>query len=281
MKIDPSYNELDQELAKRYGSYASYSTEVDPILVETYGDGPADEVDRLLDIFAQPDRCFLDLGCGAGFTLCRLAPHVSAIWGLDEDPDLLAAARQRVTTLGLTNTTLLLGNVDKPEDIDQLPDHTFDVVLSRRGPNVTDSLMAKLKPEAYIIQELHQDPLGLLQAFGRKSVLDQVGYNSRWLVESYADLQLFPVSIKEYYYDFFFRDAEHLAAYLSQERALFSWPMPPMPYEAQRDRDALELYVRYNTTPKGVRIVNHRQVYLFRRTPVQYAPAAPEVKPFD
>jgi SAM-dependent methyltransferase len=275
------YNELDQELAKRYGSYASYVTEVDPSLVETYGDGPADEVDRLLNLFAQPDRCFLDLGCGAGFTLCRLAPQVSTIWGFDEDANLLAAARQRVAALGLTNATLLLGNVDESEEVDQLPDHTFDVVLSRRGPNVTDSLLAKLKPEAYIIQELHQDPLGLLQAFGRKSVLGQVGYNPRWLVETYADLQLFPVSIKEYYYDFFFRDAEHLAAYLSQGRALFSWPMPPMPYEEQRDRAALELYVRYNTTPKGIKIVNHRQVYLFRRTTVQYAPAAPEVKPLD
>jgi hypothetical protein len=176
---------------------------------------------------------------------------------------------------------LLLGNVAEPEEVEQLPDHTFDVVLSRRGPNVTDSLLAKLKPEVYVIQELHQDPLGLLQAFGRKSVLDQVGYNPRWLVETYGDLQLFPVSIKEYYYDFFFRDTEHLAAYLSQGRALFSWPMPPMPYEEQRDRAALELYGRYNTTPKGIRIVNHRQVYLFRRTVVQYAPAAPEVKPFD
>jgi hypothetical protein len=51
--------------------------------------------------------------------------------------------------------------------------------------------------------------------------------------------------------------------------------------EEQRDRAALELYVRYNTTPKGIRIVNHRQIYLFRRTTVQYTPAAPEVKPLD
>lgn len=85
--------ELDHELAKRHGSFASYSTEVDPVLVETYGDSPTDEVDRLLDIFAKPDSHVLDLGCGAGFTLCRLAPHVAAIWGFDQDADLLAAAQ--------------------------------------------------------------------------------------------------------------------------------------------------------------------------------------------
>jgi hypothetical protein len=42
-------SDLDRELAGRHGSYASYPTEADPLLVETYGDNPADEVDRLLD----------------------------------------------------------------------------------------------------------------------------------------------------------------------------------------------------------------------------------------
>lgn len=271
--------ELDRELARDYGAYASYANEVDPILVESYGDSPADEVDRLLARFAQPNRCLLDLGCGAGFTLCRLAPQLSAIWGFEQEARLLEAARQRVASLGLSNTTLILGNVALAGDVAQLPDDTFDVVLSRRGPNVTTEMMAKLKPEAYIIQELAQNPLGLLEAFGRKSFLADVGDNPHWLVDTYSWLELFPVSIKSYYYDFFFRDADHLAAYLSQKTQLYSWPMPPMPYEEARDRDALELYVRYNTTSQGVRVVNHRKVYLFRRTAVQYAPAAPEIKP--
>ena len=71
--------ELDRQLAERYGSYASYATEVDPIIVDTHGDGPTDEVDRLLDVFAGPESHVLDLGCGAGFTLCRLAPTVTGI----------------------------------------------------------------------------------------------------------------------------------------------------------------------------------------------------------
>lgn len=271
--------ELDRELANRYGSYASYATDVDPVLVETYGDGPADEVDRLLDIFAKPDSRVLDLGCGAGFTLCRLAPRVAAIWGFDEDADLLAAARERVTSQGLTNATLVLGNVAEPDDVEQLPDNTFDVVLSRRGPDVNAAAKKKLKPEAYIIQELYQNPLGLLELLGRQSFLPQIGSNPHWLVESYSWLGFLPVSVKEYHYESFFRDAEHLIAHLSQKNALFSWPMPPMPYEEERDRQALELYVRYNTTPKGVRLINHRKVYLFRRTRVRYAPTAPEVKP--
>jgi hypothetical protein len=117
--------------------------------------------------------------------------------------------------------------------------------------------------------------------FGRKSSLADVGDSPHWLVEAYSWLELFPVSIKTYYYETIFRDAGHLAAYLSQERALYSWPMPPMPYDEERDRPALELYVRYNTTPKGVRVLNQRQVYLFRRARVHYAPAIPGARPLE
>jgi SAM-dependent methyltransferase len=272
-------SDLDRELAGRYGSYASYPTGVDPILVETYGDGPADEVDRLLDIFATPESRVLDLGCGAGFTLCRLAQRVAAIWGFDLDTNLLDAARQRVASLGLANVTLVPGNVAVPGDVAPLPDGAFDVVLSRRGPNVNASLMPKLKPEAYVVQELFQDSPGLLEIFGRKSFLSHVGDNPHWLVDEYSWLELFPVSVKAYYYESYFRDADHLAAYLSQKTALYSWPMPPLPYDAEWDRAALELYVRYNTTPKGVRMVNHRKVYLFRRTAAHYVPVAPDLKP--
>jgi hypothetical protein len=50
-------SELDQQLAHRYGGFASYTHTVEPALVETYGDSPADEIDRLLDKFAQPSIC--------------------------------------------------------------------------------------------------------------------------------------------------------------------------------------------------------------------------------
>ena len=271
-------SELDEELAWEHGNYASYPTGVDPVLVETYGDGPAEEVDRLLDRYAKPGSHVLDVGCGAGFTLCRLAPKVASIWGFEQNEKLLTAARLRAEEQGLTNARFVLGNAALAADAGQLPDDTFDLVLSRRGPNV-NVFMNKLKAEAIVIQELYQDTLGLFMIFGRKSILADLGDNPRWLIDEYSWLNLFPVSIKEYYFDFFFRDADHLAAYLSQKTLLFSWPMPPMPYQESRDRAALELYARYNTTPKGIRLVNVRKVYVFRRTPVQYAPVDPSIHP--
>jgi len=270
--------ELDQALAQDYGNYASYVTDVDPVLVETYGDGPTEEVDRLLDMYAQPNSHVLDLGCGSGFTLCRIAVKVSSIWGFDQDERLLNAARLRAEDRGISNAKFVLGNAALSSDADQLPEKFFDLVLSRRGPNV-NAFIGKLKDEAFVIQELFQGFLGLLEIFGRKSFLADLGDNPRWLIDEYSWLNLFPVSVKEYYFDTFFRNIDHLAAYLSQKTLLYNWPMPPMPYEEKRDRSALELYVRYNMTPKGIRLVNIRKIYVFRRTSVQYAPVDPSVKP--
>lgn len=272
-------NEFDQHMAQQYGPYASYSTEADPISVETYRDGPAEEVDRLLGIYTTPESGVLDLGCGAGFTLCQLAAKAAKVWGFDQNPELLETARQRVAAQKITNATLVEGNVAVASDVASLPDNTFDLVLSRRGPNVNEALLPKLKPTAYIIQELHQDNPGFLEAFGRKSLLASIAQSPNKLVADYSWLGFFPVSIKEYFYESFFKDAEHLAAYLSQKTMFGSWPMPPIPYDETRDRAALTLYAQFNTTPKGLRVLHHRKVYLFRRAVVHYAPAAPEVKP--
>lgn len=271
-------SEMDQQLARDYGSYASYPTAEDPALVDTYGDGPAEEVDRLLDTLTGASSTVLDLGCGAGFTLCRLAPRVKAIWGFEQDARLLAAARLRAQQQGLANARFVAGNASVPEDSAPLPDAAFDVVLSRRGPNV-NNLLSKMKPDALVIQELWRDPLALLEIFGRKSFAARLADNANWLVEQYSWLNLFPVSVKDYYFTSYFRDIDHLAAFLSRKNALLSYPMPPLPYDPQRDRAALELYARYNTTPRGIQIINTRKVYLFRRAPVQVMPVDPGIEP--
>ncbi len=55
--------------------------------------------------------------------------------------------------------------------------------------------------------------------------------------------------------------------------------MPSMLYQEQRDRAALELYARYDTTPEGIRVISISHVYLFRRTPVLVAPVDPTLQP--
>jgi SAM-dependent methyltransferase len=270
--------ELDQNLANRYGAYASYTTDDVPIR-DYYGDNPADEVDRLLDMHASHERRVLDIGCGAGFTLCRLAPKVAEIWGIDQDEALLEAARQRVAKLNLANAKLVLGNVAVADDLKQLPDDAFDLLFSRRGPNVVPGMLHAIKPNAFIVQELVQGTLGLQQLFGREPFLPQVGSDEHWLIAQYQALNFLLVSVKDYFYDAFYRDADHLASGLRRDKLLWDWRMPELPYDDALDRAALDLYVRYNITERGIRVTHRRSVYLFRRTTISRFPAIPDAQP--
>jgi len=209
--------------------------------------------------------------------LCRIAPRVSKIWGFDEDDKLLATTKQRVVSTGVTNATLVLGNVAVTSDVIKLPESTFDIVLSRRGPNVTKDLVRSLKPNAIIIQELVKGTLGLNPLFGRQAYLPTVLPNPHCLVDDYQNLGFLPVSVKDYFFKVFYRDAAHLLGDISNLLGS-DWRMPDKPYEEARDRAAFDLYVRYNTTPQGVRVIHHHSIYLFQREDIIYYPAVPDAR---
>ncbi|MEM7332735.1 MAG: class I SAM-dependent methyltransferase [Chloroflexota bacterium] len=271
--------EADEKLAQKYGSYASFNTAVDPHLIETWGESPIDEVDRLIKKFCHSETTMLDLGCGAGQTLCRYAPSVKQMVGFEQVTELFEATKQRVAALDLANVQLVQGNVAQDEDVHQLPDDTFDLVLSRRGPDVTKALLGKLKRDAIVIQELAREALGLQELFGRKPFLPQAGNNPHWLLEPYRWLGLLPISIKDYFYVQYFESPERFAAYLKHAGLLGHWRMPKIVFDPELDQEALALYVRYNQTEKGIRLLCRRTVYLFRRTAVSHYPAIPTAEP--
>lgn len=172
----------------------------------------------------------------------------------------------------------MLGNVAVADEVKAgLPDDTFDVVFSRRGPNVVPAMLRKMKPDAIVIQELVQGTLGVTPIFGREPFLPQVGSDPHWLIAQYAELDLIPVSVKDYFFDQFFRDADQLVRDL-KAFLLWDWTMPEYPYDEARDRSALDTYIRYNTTQRGIRVTHRRSVYVFRRTEVRRFPAVPEAR---
>ena len=266
--MNDELRQLDKQLAGRHGAYLGYTTAEGPALVEYHGQPPSELVDRLLDLYAHPESCFLDVGCGAGHTLCRLAPRVREAWGIDMHEGPLTAARLRADAAGLTNLTLVRGNVAERTDVDQLPDRRFALALSRRGPNFNAALIQKLAPDAYAVQELvgGGDCAELRQLLGRRASTLYAGTGHEGTIRGYLLLGLFPVSSTELSYEEFFRDVEHLEAYLQQTPAnLSDWRLGPRPYLAERDRRALELYGDYNRTPKGIRLLRHRWVFALRR----------------
>lgn len=263
----------DRKLAGRFGGYASYNTPNDPFWTDFHGDSPSVEMERLLDLYTSSDSKVLDLGCGAGFTLCRLSAKVREIWGIDLEVDLLAAARERVQHRNLNNVTLVQGDTTDPATVARLPEGHFDFAFSRRGPFLTESLARKLTPDALFVVELAQDSLGLKELFGRNPSLPRSLGDPEWAITHHFSIGYVPVSAKSYWYEDWFRDEDHLAAFLAQGAPLTNWWMHACPYDDVRDRPALELYCRYNRTSEGIRVIGHKRVYVFRCQPTRYYPA--------
>ena len=261
MTIKQQLEVLDAQLSERYGAYASYSNPHDPPL-EFHGPSVADEMNRLLDLYATEDSSVLDLGCGAGFSLCRLAPKVKTIWGFDQEDVLLETARLRARVANIKNATFVLGNNSNAADFDQLPDDAFDLGFSQRGPNLTRNLLPKLRTNAIWVQEFAQLPPGLNELFGRVRSM----FRPRWTtggdggIGMYMDLGLLPISVRTLFYEQFFSDIDQFDAFMGRY-----WCLINNDYNAEEDRAALDLYCRYNTTPKGIRLTHFRTLGVYRR----------------
>lgn len=271
---EESLAELDHKLAIQFGDYAGFETAVSPSF-DFYGDSPGAEFKRLLNNCLSPESAILDLGCGAGQTICQIAAQVKEVWGFEQEPSLMAAAKQRVIESGLKSVTFVEGNAAEANDIGKLPDH-FDVIFSERGPDLNSDLAPKLKAGGYFLQELVSqfDGFHLREFLGRRPFTNYAfSKQSDLVLANLANLGIRPVSFREFYYDAFFRDLTHLEAYLQQvPAALSNWRLGPKPYQPERDRAALELFAQYNQTPRGIRLLQHHIIFIGRKEPVHFYP---------
>src|SRR6266571_2016299 len=76
------------------------------------------------------DMQVLDLGCGDGTTAIPAAKLGADVLGVDIARNLVEAGNRRAREQGLTNCRFQEGNAS---NLEQLPDHTFDVVISIFG----------------------------------------------------------------------------------------------------------------------------------------------------
>jgi SAM-dependent methyltransferase len=268
-------DDTHESVVQKYGDYAGFATERSPASVNHFGEDPLNEVKRLLGIYVDASSRILDIGCGAGQTLCKFAPRVHEAWGIDAASDLLARGRERVRSLGLTNVTLVEGDSTNPEDVAQLPDGYFEVAYTESGPGINERLVQKLTDDAYFLQEVG----GRYSAHHLEVILGRTPFTNfayhHWDHSQFvpaADLGLLPVCHKNYFWEVYFRDLVHLERYVSNDWALSDWRLSPRPYDAERDRPALELYARYNRTSQGIRILYHVQVLVWRRALIHYYP---------
>ena len=194
---------------------------------------------------------------------------------------MLAGAKRRAAEFGLDNVTFLEGNVAVPEDVDQIPDNYFDLIFTERGPEVNDYLITKLKSDGYYLQELVSQYDGFhLREFLVRRPFTSYAYRNHLdlLMTVLANLGIRPISTQDYYYDTFYRDLAHLEAYLEQDPATVSnWRIGQKPYLPEQDRAALKLYAQYNQTPRGIRLIRHRLIFIGRKEPVHFYPVEASV----
>jgi len=252
---------LDDQLAEA-GAYLSYPTRHDPLQEEFHGPDPAKAIDEVLFSYATAQSCVLDWGCGAGFTLCRLARKAREVWGFDENARCIEAASLRAECEGLENVRLVHGGAGDAQAIAQLPDSTFHLGLSRRGPNLLSSMLGKLKENAIWIQEIPRSMAGVNELLGRdkRLFLPHARGDESWIIDFYAGIGFAAVSVHTWFYEQYFRDVDHLAGYLNSASYL-----DYRKYDPARDREALDLYAQYNMTDQGIRVARSRQLAVYRR----------------
>jgi ubiquinone/menaquinone biosynthesis C-methylase UbiE len=89
--------------------------------------------DRLIALaHVTPSQRVLDIATGAGdpaLTVARVVGPTGSVVGIDQAPQMLAAARTRAAEAGLSNVTFIEGNAQTLD----LPPQSFDAVVSRWG----------------------------------------------------------------------------------------------------------------------------------------------------
>jgi SAM-dependent methyltransferase len=107
----------------------------------------ADRYDRQLAPFADalferikltPSDRILDVGCGCGATTIAAANFASRAVGVDLSQAMLAVARERARTSGLTNTEFMLADAQTYP----FESESFDIVISRFGVMFFDDTTA-------------------------------------------------------------------------------------------------------------------------------------------
>ncbi len=97
----------------------------------TGGPIPAEEMaewveNTVAELQALSATNILEIGCGTGLLLARLAPHCDQYWGLDYSHQVIAQVQRLTQTMGLENVTLQQRVAD---DFTGIPTHTFDLVI--------------------------------------------------------------------------------------------------------------------------------------------------------
>lgn len=115
-----------------------------------------DELEASIVIPFLPGKRVLEVGCGTGLVLARLAPHAASAVGVDLSPGMLARARDRGLEVHEGSATAL-----------PFGDHSFDVVCSFKVLAHVPDIEGALREVARV---LRPGGVAILEFYNRRSL---------------------------------------------------------------------------------------------------------------
>lgn len=121
---------------------------------------------ELVEEVGKPDRSLLDVGCGTGRVLLRLAPFLSRAVGLDLSADMLAIARQKASDFPLVNwmqADMRSFDLGEKFSLAIIPGHAFQFMLDPGAQlDCLNTIRRHLLPEGFLVVHLDHQDMGWL-----------------------------------------------------------------------------------------------------------------------
>lgn len=236
------------KVAARFGGY--HVAEGSPASNRFPHGNPEVAFETLVRNLAGARALGLDAGCADGRHTFELAPVFAHLTGIDVSEGMLEAAQRRKAELGITNVGFEAADAERTGYASEC----FDLLYSRRGPTFYQEFARLLKPGGHYveIQIGDRDARELKQIFGRGQ--DYGAWDDSFLernVTELRDVGLDVIEAREYVYDDYFRDIDHLSFFL-EGVPIFT------DYDAAADAAYLQRYAAEHIGPYGVALERHR-----------------------
>ena len=211
---------------------------------------------EILKSITNENSKILDLGTGGGEKVLEKFPDCE-ILGTDFSKEMIKTANENLKKSGKKNITFkIMDNLNM-----NVEDESFDVVVARNTVTDPKQIYKALKPGGYLL--IHgvdrDDCHELKRIFGRgqgyhdKTSISIVDYDNV-LDAGFSDVELVPVHEREY-----FKNRELFKAFLLKVPIIDDFSEENLDvkdyYKEELEDDKLDLYIKRNTYPKGIRLL--------------------------
>jgi SAM-dependent methyltransferase len=208
--------------------------------------------------YIKPSDRVLDIGTGGGEIFFSLAPYFGQGIGIDQDPDMLEAARRNQTAQSIHNISLRLMDAS---DL-QFDAGEFDGVLLRHLRVYAGEIVRVLRPRGYFIAQMvgQRSSLNILDAFG----WTPASFGPDWwqpvaeLADQFRLHGCRVIAQAEYDVPYWFTDLESF---------LFWLMAVPWPEEIELDKHwrSIARFLETSQTARGIETNEHRGLLIVHK----------------